>query len=292
MIKEIQAKTLLNYVKQPDTWFGLRYGMNIYRGCQHRCIYCDSRSECYQIDGFDTDVLVKVNAPELLEQELAHKRMRGTIGTGAMNDPYMPVERKLRMTRKVLQVIEKKEFPVHIITKSDLVTRDIDLLIGIARTYASVSFTITCADDELCRQVEPFAPPTSARLRAMRALADAGLQTGVSLMPVLPFITDSEDNIRAIVEKAAEAGSSYIIPAFSVTLRDRQRTYYYEQLDRLFPGLANRYRCAYGGRYSADPTNGSRLWQVFKDACRATGLSDHIPLYTPLKLPVQAQFSW
>lgn len=288
MIKEIQAKTLLSPVKQPDTWFGLRFGMNIYRGCQHHCIYCDSRSECYQIDDFDRDVLVKVNAPELLERELAHKRIKGTIGTGSMNDPYMPLEASLGMTRQILQVIKKFIFPVHIITKSDLVARDADLLADISRTYASVSFTITCADDALCRQIEPGASPTSARLRAMRTLADAGVQTGVTLMPVLPFITDNEENIRAIVEKAAQAGASYIIPAFGVTLRDRQREYYYQQLDRLFPGLSERYRRTYGGRYSADPANSGRLWEVFQDACRRTQLPDRIPVYQPAG-PVQAE---
>ena len=148
MIKEIQAKTLLARVKGPDDCFGLYYNLNLYRGCQHQCIYCDSRSECYQIEDFDHDVLIKVNAIELLRRELAGKRVIGTIGTGSMNDPYMPLEAEVRLTRRALEAIAAFGFPVHVITKSDLVLRDIDLLEEIGRkTYAAVTFTVTTADD-------------------------------------------------------------------------------------------------------------------------------------------------
>src|SRR5512137_2350561 len=159
MIKEIQAKTLLGRVKGPDDWFGLYYNMNLYRGCQHQCIYCDSRSECYQIENFNQDVLIKANAIELLRRELAGKRFIGTIGTGSMNDPYMPLEAGLRLTRGALEVIAEAGFPVHVITKSDLVLRDIDLLEEIGRkSYAAVTFTVTTADDPLSRKLEPGAP--------------------------------------------------------------------------------------------------------------------------------------
>ena len=199
MIKEIQAKVLLSHVKQPDTWFGLKYNMNLYRGCQHRCIYCDSRSACYQIDNFDGEVLVKTNAIELLTHELARKRVKGTIGTGAMNDPYMPLERKINLTGRALEVIAQFGFTVHILTKSDLVLRDLDTLVKINQRYAAVSFTITTADDELGKRVEPGASLVSDRLKAMRVLAEHGIYTGVTLMPVLPFIEDTEENIAAIV---------------------------------------------------------------------------------------------
>ena len=234
MIKEIQAKVLLSHVKQPDPWFGLKYGMNLYRGCQHQCIYCDSRSECYQIENF-ADILVKVNGIELLRKELASKRVKGTIGTGSMNDPYMPLERELNLTGRALKVIAQFGFPVHVITKSDLVLRDLDTLCEINRRYAAVSFTITTTDDELAKRLEPGAPLVSNRLRAIRVLANRGIHTGITMMPVLPFIEDSEDNITQIVQKAHEHGAAYIIPSFGMTLRDRQRAYYYEKLDRLFP---------------------------------------------------------
>ena len=147
MIKEITAKVLLSPVKQPDDWFGLKFNMNLYRGCQHQCIYCDSRSECYQIENFK-DVLVKVNAIDLLRDEISRKRVKGTIGTGSMNDPYMPLEAKRELTRGALQVIADFLFPVHIVTKSDLVLRDLDLLRTIHQVYAAVSLTITTADDD------------------------------------------------------------------------------------------------------------------------------------------------
>src|SRR5512136_1944557 len=153
MIHEVTARTLLSSARQPDPWFGLKYTMNLYRGCQHQCIYCDSRSECYQIENFNQDVLVKVNAIELLQRELAGKRVIGTIGTGSMNDPYMPLEAEVQLTRHALEVIAGSGFPVHVITKSDLVLRDIDLLEEINRkSYAAVTFTVTTADDSLSRR--------------------------------------------------------------------------------------------------------------------------------------------
>jgi DNA repair photolyase len=165
MIKEIQARTLLTRLKGPDDWFGLYYNMNLYRGCQHQCIYCDSRSECYQIEDFEHEVLVKANAIDLLGRELAGKRILGTIGTGSMNDPYMPLEAERQLTRRALQVIAGFGFPVHVITKSDLVLRDLDLLEQISRqTYAAVTFTVTTADDSLGRILEPCARAVSCRV--------------------------------------------------------------------------------------------------------------------------------
>ena len=173
MIREIQAKTLLSPVKQPDPWFGLRYTMNLYRGCQHQCIYCDSRSECYRIEDFN-QVLVKVNAIQLLEKELARKRIIGTIGTGSMNDCYMPIEKSIQLTRRAMEVIARHHFPVHILTKNPLVLRDKDILQDISRVYSAISFTITAGDDLLSNKVEPGAPPTSKRFEAIRELSSAG----------------------------------------------------------------------------------------------------------------------
>ncbi|MCA9936647.1 MAG: radical SAM protein, partial [Anaerolineales bacterium] len=187
MIKSIEAKVMLAHVKQPDTWFGLKYNMNLYRGCQHQCIYCDSRSECYQVENF-SDILYKENAIELLANELARKRVKGTIGTGSMNDPYMPIEAKIQLTRRALELIARFRFPVHIITKSDLVLRDLDLLRRINEVYTAVSFTITTADDQLAKRLEPAASPPSARLRAIKILAENGILTGITMMPILPFI--------------------------------------------------------------------------------------------------------
>ena len=282
MIKEIQAKTLLARVKGPEDWFGLYYSMNLYRGCQHQCIYCDSRSECYQIEDFNHDVLVKANAIELLTRELAAKRVIGTIGTGSMNDPYMPLEAEVRLTRRALEVIAGFGFPVHVITKSDLVLRDIDLLEEISRSaYAAVTFTVTTADDLISKRLEPGAPVSSRRLAALRTLNQRGLLAGVTLMPVLPFIEDTEENIRAIVRLAHAAGAQYILPAFGMTLRDRQRAYYYAKLDLLFPGLRQRYEKAYGERYSAPAPNARQLGQVFAALCAELGIGTKMPVFAP-----------
>jgi len=283
LIKEIQAKTILSRVKGPDDWFGLYYNFNLYRGCGHQCIYCDSRSECYQIENFNQDVLVKVNAVELLRQELASKRVVGTIGTGSMNDPYMPLEAKIGLTRRALEAIAEFHFPIHIITKSDLVLRDVDLLEQIGRTYAAVSFTITAAEDSLAGIVEPGAPPTSRRLVAMRALAEKGILTGVTLMPVLPFIEDNEENISGIVQMSHENGAKYILPAFGMTLRDRQRAYYYAKLDKYFPGIRPRYEKSFGERYSAKARNQAGLQKCFSDLCRQYGIPTRMPVFAPQK---------
>ncbi len=289
IVREIQAKTLLSTGK-PDPWFGIKYTLNTRRGCSHGCIYCDSRSECYQIADFDGEVLVKANALELLRKELPRKRVKGYVGTGSMNDPYMPLERQQRLTRGVLEIVAACGFPVHVITKSDLVTRDADLLCAIRDATgprgAVISFTITTPHDELSRKVEPGAPPSSARFAALAALAAQGLWVGVTLMPVLPGIEDDEASIRQLITRAAESGAKYVIPAWGMTLRDRQRIHYYQQLDRLFPGLRERYERAYGERYSAGSPNARRLEQVFGELAEAYGLERAVAPWTAAA-PVQ-----
>ena len=283
-VRDVEAKTLLSSSKQPDPWFGIKYTMNLYRGCQHRCIYCDSRSLCYGIEDFDGEVLVKANALDLLRRELARKRVKGYIGTGSMNDPYMPLERKLRLTGRALEIIAEFGFPVHVLTKSDLVLRDVETLQAIQRkTSAVVSFTITTPDDALARQVEPGAPPSSARFHAMATLAGQGIRTGVLLMPVLPFLEDSPEAIAEIVTRAHGCGATHVIASFGVTLRDRQRAHYYQELDRRFPGLSERYQKAFGERYSAPATGASRLDVVFGELMGHYGLQRNVPPYQPVE---------
>lgn len=289
MIRKIEARTLLAHVSQPDDWFGLRYNMNLYRGCQHQCIYCDSRSACYGIENF-ADVLVKGNAIDLLRDELPRKRAKGLIGTGSMNDPYGPVERQYGLTRQALALIAEFGFPVHILTKSDLVLRDLDLLQAIqARTRAVVSFTITTPDDALARKLEPGAPPPSARLAALETLARHGIETGVLLMPILPFLEDDPAAIQAIVVQAAARGARHIVPGFGMTLRDRQRDYFYTRLDQHFPGLRARYEAAFGERYSCRSPNAPALQALFDDLCRTHGLRARVAPYQPAVQPTQLQ---
>jgi DNA repair photolyase len=281
VVKEIQAKTLLTGTAHPDTFFGCRYNMNLYRGCQHRCIYCDSRSECYQIDHFDDEVLVKVNAIDLLRDELSRKRIKGPISLGSMNDPFMPLEAEINLAGRALAVIAEFGFPVHIITKSALILKDLDTLKEIARTYASISFTLTTTDDELAAKVEPFASRPSERLHAMRVLSENGVQTGTTMMPILPFIEDNEENIEAIVAQTAAAGGSYIIPGLGMTTRNRQREYYYDRLDEHFPGLREQYVRTFGDRYECPSPREGQLWPFFQQACRRYGIAPRIPLYAP-----------
>jgi DNA repair photolyase len=280
LIREIEARVMLAHVRQPDTWFGLRYNMNIYRGCQHQCIYCDSRSECYGIEDF-REVLVKVNALDLLRRELPSKREKGTIGFGSMSDPYTFAEKQYNLTGRALELIAQHRFPVHLITKSDMVLRDLDTLRDINRVFACVSFTITTPDDDLGAKVEPGAPGVSRRLHAIEQLAAAGIHAGITLMPVLPFIEDSAEAITRIVERAAAHGASYILPSFGMTLRDRQRAYYYDQLDRLFPGVRAQYERAFGSQYSAAARDVPQLKAAFYAACEQHGIATRIPTWPP-----------
>lgn len=280
MVTEITAKTILNHVKQPDPWFGLKYNMNLYWGCQHQCIYCDSRSECYRL-GDLADIRVKVNALELLEDALPRKRVRGTIGFGSMNDLYMPIEKEYLLARDALEIIQCHQFPVHILTKSDLVLRDLDILSEISKTYAAVSFTITTADDDLARKVEPGAPLPSARYKAMRVLAEAGILTGLTMMPILPFLEDDSENIRQIIQKAADSGASYIIPAFGMTLRPGSRDYYYQKLDLLFPGVKEKYIQTFGDSYQCSAPNWRQLNDVFQEEIIREDIRSKIPVFEP-----------
>jgi len=282
MIKEITAKTLVSRVSGVDSIFGLDYGLNLYRGCQHRCIYCDSRSQCYGIDDFDRDVLIKVNAIELLKSELPRKRKKGIIGTGSMSDPYMPLEERMKLTRRTLETIAEYGFGVHVITKSDLVVRDIDVLQRISRVSAAVSLTITAADDVLSELVEPGAPPTSARFCAMKRLSEAGIETRVALMPTLPFIEDSWENVSAIVEEAHRCGAQVVIPWFGMSMRDRQRAYYYSRLDESFPGLRTRYEAAYGEDYSCPSPRAEDLYRRTRELCARLGIATQVkPMLAP-----------
>jgi DNA repair photolyase len=279
--RDLQAKTVLIPCKRPDTWFGTHYTLNLYRGCQHQCVYCDTRSECYGIEAFDSEVLVKANALELLACELPRKRRRGVVGLGSMNDPYMPLEATRRLTRGALELLARHRFPLHLITKGTLVTRDVDLLQQIGQVFAAVSISITTPDDALAGKLEPGAPPSSARFAALSALRRAGILAGVTLMPVLPFLEDDPAAIRALVDRAAEAGASWIIPAFGVTLRDRQRATLYRHLDALFPGLSACYRASFGDAYFA-PARGIRtLEAVFREACQAHGIPSRFPGWQP-----------
>ncbi|MCH5203896.1 MAG: radical SAM protein [Oscillospiraceae bacterium] len=249
-------------------------GINIYRGCSHGCIYCDSRSACYQMSHEFEDIEVKENAPELLKAALRSKRRRCMIGTGAMCDPYLHEERELELTRRCLEIIAEHGFGVSLLTKSDLILRDIDLIEQINRSAkAVVQMTLTTADDDLCGKVEPNVCPTSRRLEVLREMNSRGIPTVVWFCPLLPFINDTEENVRAIVEMSAEVNVYGILSfGMGMTLRSGDREYYYSQLDRLFPGLKQRYIKEFGDSYEIPSPNGGRLWELFTEQCGSLGI--------------------
>ncbi len=268
----IPAKTIISGYADGSSWFGDNYNMNIYKGCCHGCIYCDSRSECYRIEDFD-QVRAKDNALALIARELGSKRRKGVIGTGAMSDPYNPLEQEHRLTRGALELIDAHGFGISIATKSDLVTRDIDVLTSI-KTHSPflIKITVTTADDELCRKVEPRAPVASRRFSAVKQLAANGIFAGILMMPVLPFIEDNEDNVVGIIRLASEAGAKFIYPAFGVTLRQNQREWYYSKLDEHFPGLRYKYAKQFGNAYECNSPRANELWRVFKAECDKFGI--------------------
>lgn len=261
---EIRAKSILSSGN----------GINIYRGCTHGCIYCDSRSACYQMDHAFEDVAVKVNAPELLEDALRRRRRRCMIGTGSMCDPYLPLERETRLTRRCLEVIDRQGFGVSLLTKSDLVLRDLDLLRRINQTAkAVVCTTFTTFDEDLCRVLEPRVCTTRRRFETLKACREAGVRTGVWLCPILPFLNDTEENLRGLLEYCFAAGVEVIVNfGMGVTLREGDREYFYAQLDRHFPGMKERYIRAFGNRYECLSPNAPRLERIFREECRKRGV--------------------
>ena len=269
-----QAKQLLTPIHVGmDDFFYANWNMNLYRGCCHGCIYCDSRSLCYHLDRFDT-VRPKENALSLLESELRAKRKPGIITMGAMSDPYNPLEEELRLTRGALELIRRYGFGAAYTTKSALCARDADLLADVARRApVRVQLTVTCADDDLCQRIEPDVSPSSERFAALRRLADAGIYAGVWLNPVLPFITDTEENILGVVRKAAEAGAKFVVCFFGMTLRSGNREYYFQALEREFPGVRAKYLATFGNAYECGSPDAAHLYEVFKQECTRLGLA-------------------
>lgn len=260
----IQTKSILS----------ARNGMNLYRGCQHGCIYCDSRSRCYHMDHRFEDVAVKENGVELLDLALRRKRRPCMIGTGSMSDPYTPVERELGLTRRALEVIERHGCGIAIQTKSDRILRDLDLLQRInRRSKAVVQMTLTTMDDGLCKLIEPNVCPTSRRIEVLKAFRRAGIPTVVWLCPILPWLNDTEENIRGIVDACADAGVKGIICfGMGLTLRDGSREHYYTQLDRNFPGLKERTMRTYGSAYELRSAHHYELNELFHRLCQQHGI--------------------
>lgn len=268
----IEAKTIISGYTDGNAWFGNNYNMNIYKGCCHGCIYCDSRSECYHVENFDK-VRAKANALALIARELKSKRKTGVIGTGSMSDPYNPFEKEYMLTRGALELIDRYGFGVSIATKSDLIMRDIDVLKKIGmHSPVLIKMTITTADDNLCKKIEPNVAMSSKRFATIKKLTDQGIFAGILLMPVLPFIGDNRENIKRIIELAYENGAKFIYPAFGVTLRQNQREWFYAKLEELFPGIKEKYVKQYGNAYECSSPKAKELWNLFKYECCRLGI--------------------
>lgn len=254
----------------------------------HGCIYCDTRSECYQIDNFDTDISVKTNAIDLLKKELSSKRYRQTIGFGSASDPYVSIEKDYKFTKQALELIRDLRFPLFLLTKSNMVVRDIEVIEQISKqNYACIAFTITTADDDLAKIIEPRAPLPSERLKAMSILSVLGIKTGVVIMPTLPYITDSEKNITDIVKFSKQSGASFVYPSFGVTMRDRQRDYFYEHIDE---DTKSKYINRYKNYYQCASPNYKKLKTAFVRTCNELNISYEMPSYDKLNSIAQLNF--
>ena len=251
-----------------------RFGMNIYRGCTHGCVYCDSRSRCYGFSHPFEDIEVKQNAPELLERALRAKRQRCMIGTGSMSDPYLPWEEQLGLTRKCLEIILRYGFGAAVLTKSDRILRDIDLLDEINRSSKCVvQMTLTTYDDALCKILEPNVCNTKRRIQVLEQMGERGIPTVVWLCPILPYLNDTEENLRAILGECVRIGVKGIVCfGMGLTLREGSREYFYAALDRHFPGLKSRYIRQYGNAYELPSPNSAALLRLFHKTCAENGI--------------------
>lgn len=292
-MNEIEAKTILQKNKPNiDQWIYHDYNMNLYRGCPHGCIYCDSRSLCYGIENFMTP-RPKRDALTILAAELSKKRKKGIVAMGSMSDPYNPLEKSLELTRGALKLFLEHGFGTSIITKSHLVTRDLDLLKEINRHHSViVNITITTADPQMQKKVEPYASTTKERFEALRLLNENGIVAGITLMPVLPFINDTLENLDALIDMAKTYKVHHIFAWFGMTLRDRQRDYFYRQLDRYFPGARKRYEDSFGFAYEAPSPKQVLLFRHLAERCDAMGILHDIRAINEafMKEPKQLQF--
>lgn len=275
----VPAKTIVTKTKSSADWFGIDYNMNIYRGCCHGCIYCDSRSDCYGIDQFDK-VRVKEDALRIIRDELRRKVKKGVVGTGAMSDPYNPFEKESELTRHALELIDAFGFGAAVATKSALLKRDMDVLLGIKEHSPVIcKVTVTTMDNHLAKKIEPHVSLPSERLELIEALRNNGIFTGILMMPILPLLEDNEENIRSIVNAAHATGANFIYPSFGVTLRNNQREWFFDCIKEQFPeqDLVASYIRRYGNSYGCTSPHVKKLWAIFTKECERFGILYKMP---------------
>jgi len=271
-IPTIPAKSIVYKNSSPSSWFGLDYNMNIYRGCSHGCIYCDSRSACFQNPEFNT-VKAKENALQIVRDDLRRKIKTGVVATGAMSDPYNPLEEHLKLTRNSLELINAFGFGASLATKSALITRDVDILKDIqTHSPVIVKLSITTADDGLSKLLEPNTSATSERFNALSVLADSDIFCGVFIIPMLPFITDSTENLTKLLRMIKDAGANFVYTYMGMTLRPGSREYFYEHIDTILPGIKEKYIRRFGFRKNFNSPNSKKLWNILESECAKLGL--------------------
>ena len=263
----VKTKTIMTKSDQGNRWFGIDYHMNLYRGCSYGCIYCDSRSDTYHIKDFDV-IKSKENALEILEKELASKNQKGVVSFGTLSDPYNEMEKKYKITRKALELIQKYGFGVSIDTKSDLILRDIDILKEIQKkNNVIIKISIATSKTDLARFLEPNVVSPKKRFEIVKKLRKNGIYAGVLMMPVLPFVTDDVDNIKEIVRLASRSDAKFIYTKMGMNLRSNVRDYYYEHMDKKYKGLSNKYKELYQENTTCNPLNYPNLLQTFVQEC-------------------------
>lgn len=291
----VKTKTIMTKSDQGNRWFGIDYHMNLYKGCPFGCIYCDSRCEAYHIDNFD-EVRIKEDALAILEEELKSKGLKGVVSFGTLSDPYNPEEEKLELTRQALELIKKYGFGVSIDTKSDLILRDIELLKEIAQfNSVIIKISITTYDDELAKKIEPNVISSTKRFDVLKKLRDNGIYAGVLMTPVLPFLTDTEENILNMIVKSKTADAKFIYTKMGMTLKTNQRDYYYKALDILYPGLKEDYMAVYGNKHFCNSLQFRHLMELFLKKCSENNIltdMDSIILEYKKEIPQNEQISF
>jgi len=270
----IDAKTILTNSRINDYYLKAEYIMNIYRGCSHGCIYCYARSNYYEKTDNFANIRAKKDALRILRDDLLKKKKTGVILTAGASDPYNPEEKEHKLTRNALELINAYRFGICIITKSELVTRDKDILLDIKEhSPSTVNFTITCSDDDLCMKVEPFVSTTTERFKAIEYLSKNGIITGVLIDPVIPYITDTKENVQELVKKAKNHGCQYVYISTLVTMADIQRDYFYQEAEKIYPGISDKYKERFKNYYRCRSPHAKKLWNVFAETCEKEGIN-------------------
>lgn len=264
----IDATTVIRRCKPIWNYLWFDYAMEIYRGCSHGCIYCYARSNYYEKTDNFSNIRAKKDVLRIVRDELRRKVKTGVVLVGGVADSYNPKEKELKLTRNTLELLNAFNFGVCIITKSNLVTRDTDIFLDIKeKAPASVNFSITCADDELCKKIEPYVASSTERFKALEHLSKNGITTGVMMDPMIPFITDTKENVVEMVKKAKYYGASYMYLSTQVTMADIQREYFLQEAEKNFPGITEKFRERYKNYYRCWSYDAKKLWNIFVEAC-------------------------